>query len=46
MVLAAEASGEISVDTFKELTPVNLSAEDHERLIHTLNAQGIWIVDE
>ena len=46
MVLAAGTSGEILIDAFKDLTPPDLSAEDLERLIDTLNAQGIWIVDE
>ena len=46
MVLAASPAGEISIDTFKDLTPADMSADDIERLIDMLNAQGIWVVDE
>jgi Sigma-70 factor, region 1.1 len=46
LVLAADSGGEITVDIFKELTPSEVSADDIERLIDSLNAQGIWIVDE
>ena len=46
MVLAASAAGEITIDVFKDLTPADLSADDIERLIDTLNEQGIWVVDE
>jgi hypothetical protein len=46
MVLAASAAGEITVDTFKGLTPADMSADDIERLIDTLNEQGVWVVDE
>jgi hypothetical protein len=45
MVQAAGIAGQISVDTFKDLTPPELSAEDIERLIGALNAQGVWIVE-
>jgi hypothetical protein len=46
LVLAAGTAGEISVDVFKELVPLNVAADEIERLIDTLNAQGIWIVEE
>jgi hypothetical protein len=46
MVLAASAAREITIDTFKDLTPADMSADDIERLIDMLNAQGIWVVDE
>jgi hypothetical protein len=46
LVLAADSAGEITVDIFKELTTSEVSADDIERLIDSLNAQGIWIVDE
>jgi len=46
MVLAASAAREITIDTFKDLTPGDMSADDIERLIDMLNAQGIWVVDE
>jgi hypothetical protein len=46
MVLAASAAGEITIDAFKDLTPADISADDIERLIDTLNEQGIWVVDE
>ena len=46
LVLVAGPTGEIPVDVFKELTPAELNAEDIERLIDSLNAHGVWIVDE
>jgi hypothetical protein len=46
MVLAAGVAGEIPVDRFKELTPLGLSAEELERLIDALNAEGVWIIEE
>ncbi len=46
LVAAAGSAGEIAVDVFKELVPPELSADELERLIDSLNAQGIWIVDE
>jgi len=46
MVLAAGGAGEIPVDTFKDLTPLGLTAEELERLIDGLNAEGVWIIEK
>ncbi len=46
LVDAAGPAGEITVDIFKELIPEELSAEDLEQLINSLNAEGIWIVEK
>ena len=41
LALAAGTVGQLSVDTFKELVPLDVTAEEVERLIDTLDAQGI-----
>lgn len=46
MVLAANPAGEIAIDIFHELRPSELSSIELERLIESLNSQGIWIVEE
>jgi len=46
MVLAANSAGEITIDVFHELKPSELSPIELERLIESLNSQGIWIVEE
>jgi hypothetical protein len=46
LVAAAGSAGEIAVDVFKDLVPPELNTDELENLIDSLNAQGIWIVDD